>query len=298
MLPRTLAISVLFFFMPAFVRADAFDNYTNPILAKVPAAKAVQKITKLTPAMMVEHSRALPGVSAAFIVVKTNDDRWAKLLVMPARQKISDKESVPIVLIDRYITFREGEERKVHVSGQNVRLFGEFRFNLDMGQVVPKEVSADLRVVVDKDDCYLEPVGKAEMYLVTKHLPEANPAKPARLEVGAKFETRYFNGSYTLFDDGRRSGALHLKVDDKGDIIGHYYSAKDGAKYEVGGKVGPAPQHQVEFTITYPRTLQTFTGYLFTGDGRAITGSSVLEGRTTGFYALRIEDDAKAPRTK
>jgi hypothetical protein len=296
MLPRTLAIGVLFLFMPALVRADAFDHYTNPILAKVPEAKAVEKITKLTPEMMVQHSRALPGVSGTFIVIKTNDDRWAKLLVLPGRQKISAQESVPIVLIDRYVTFREGEERRVHASGQNVRLFGDFRFNLDMGQVVPKEVSADLRVVVDKDDYFLEPVGKAEMYLVTKHLPEANPAKPAKLVVGAKFETRYFNGAYTLYDDGRRSGTLHLTVDDKGDVIGHYFSDNPeakGAKYEVGGKVSNMPAHQVEFTITLPRTHQTFTGYLFTGDGRAITGSSVLEGRITGFYAVRIEDEAK-----
>src|ERR1700722_17441888 len=99
MLPRTLAIGVLFLVMPALIRADAFDNYTNPILAKVPEAKSVEKITKLTPELMVQHSRALPGVSGAFIVVRTNDDRWAKLLVMPGRQKISAQESVPIVLI-------------------------------------------------------------------------------------------------------------------------------------------------------------------------------------------------------
>jgi hypothetical protein len=288
MLRRLLAVGVLIT-LPTIAHADAFDNYTNPLLAKIPEAKGVEKITKLTPRMMVEHSRALPGISSAFIVVKTNDDRWAKLLVMPARQKITNEESLPIILIERYITFREGEERQIHATGQNVRLFADFRFNLDIGQVVPTTAPGDLRVVVDKDDYYLETVGKAEMYLVTKHLPEANPAKAAKLEVGAKFEMRYFNGKYKLYDDGRRSGTLHLKVDDKGDVLGHYYSDKDGAKYEVGGKVSTTPQHQIEFTITYPRTMQTFTGYLFTGDGRAITGSAVLQGHATGFYAVRIE---------
>jgi hypothetical protein len=29
---------------------------------------------------------------------------------------------------------------------------------------------------------------------------------------------------------------------------------------------------------------------MFTGDGRAITGSSRLQDRETGFYAVRIED--------
>jgi hypothetical protein len=147
--------------------------------------------------------------------------------------------------------------------------------------------------VQDKDDYYLEPVDKAEMYLVTKHLPEANPAKPARLVVGAQFETRYFNGDYKLYDDGRRSGTLHLKIADNGEASGHYYSDKDGQKYEVTGKVSTTPQHKIEFLISYPRTSQSFTGYLFTGDGRAITGSSVLQGVTAGFYAVRIEDEKK-----
>ena len=286
----TLVAAIL---MPAVLRADAFDNYTNPILGKVPDARSAEKITKLTPALMVEHSRVLPGVSGAFIVVKTNDNRFAKLLVMPARQKVSDKESLPIVLIERYVTFREGEERTVHATGQNVRLFGDFHFNMDIGQVVPKSIGADLRVVLDKDDCYLEPIGKAEMYLVTKHLPEANPVKPAKLVVGAQFEQRYFNGEYKLYDDGRRSGTLHLKVADNGEVAGHYYSDKDGQKYEVSGKVSNAPQHKIEFLISYPRTTQSFSGFLFTGDGRAITGSSVLQGHATGFFAVRIESDKK-----
>jgi hypothetical protein len=292
MLRRLLPICLAAFgLMPALARADAFDNYINTILAKIPEAKSVEKITKLTPELMVKHSRALPGIIATFIVVKTNDNRYAKLLVQPARQKLSATDSVPIVLIERYVTYREGEERTIHASGQNVRLFGKFRFNLDLGQVVPKNVSADLRVGVDKDEPFLEPVGKAEMYLVTKHLPEANPAKPAKLVVGAKFDMRYFNGSYKLHDDGRRSGTLHIKVAENGIVTGHYYSDKDAQKYEVNGAVSKDTKHQIEFLISYPRVSQSFVGYLFTGDGRAITGFSRLENRETGFYATRIEEE-------
>jgi hypothetical protein len=276
--------------LPNLVRADAFDNYINPILAKISEAKNVEKITKLTPAIMVEHSRALPGITSAFIVVKTNDDRYAKLLVMPGEQKIGPNKTAPIVIIQRFVTYREGEEREVHASGQGVHLFSDFRFNLDIGQVVPKDVGADLHVGTDKDGFFLEPIGKAEMYLVTKHLPEANPAKPKKLEIGAKFEMRYFNGAYKLYDDGRRSGKLEIKVAENGDISGFYYSDKDGKKYDVDGKISNAPQHRIDFRITFPRTIQDFTGYLFTGDGRAITGTSTLENLTTGFYALRIEE--------
>src|SRR5580658_142098 len=162
---RSLAIvAALLGLLPGVLRSDPCDNYTNTILSKIGDVKTVEKITKLTPALMVEHSRVLPGIVATFIVVKTNEDRYAKLLVMPGEQKVSDKERLPIVQIDRYVTFREGEERTIHASGKNVRLFAGFRFNLDIGQVVPETVGADLRVVVDNGVASLEPVGKAEMY--------------------------------------------------------------------------------------------------------------------------------------
>jgi hypothetical protein len=292
MLQRFAGLSlILFVLAPARTRADAFDHYFNKTLAKIPEAKTVEKVIKLTPALMVQHNRALPGIAATFIVVKTNDNRYAKLLVQPARQKISESESAPIILIERYVTYREGEERTIHASGQNVRLFGDFRFGLDIGQVVPKNASADLRVGVENDEAYLEPIGKAEIYLVTKHLPEANPPKTGKLIVGEKFEMRYFNGSYKLYDDGRRSGTMHLKVADNGVVTGHYFSDKDGQKYDIDGKISNNPKHVIEFLITYPRVSQNFTGYLFTGDARAMTGFSRLAGRETGFYAVRIEDE-------
>jgi hypothetical protein len=286
-----LVTAVVVLLVPAMARADAFDHYFNKLLVKVPQAKGVEKVAKLTAEQMVDNNAALPGITGAFIVVKTNDNRFAKLLVKPARQKIGDMESLPIVLIERYVTYRAGGERTVDASGQNVRLFGDFRFNLDIGQVVPKDVGADLRVGVEKDQAFLEPIGKAEIYLVTKHLPEANPPKTGKLVVGQKFEVAYFNGKYRLYDDGRRSGEMELKVGDNGIVIGHFFSAKDGEKYDIEGRISKDPNHKIEFIITYPRISQTFTGYLFTGDGRVLAGFSRLDNRDFGFYAVRIEDE-------
>lgn len=266
--------------------ADSFDQYFNDLLAKMPGRPEVRKIDKLRLEDMVEHSRTLPGVVGTFVIVKTNGDRYAKLLVQPARQKISQDASVPIVLLDRFITFREGEERAVQAKGGNVHLFDGFRFALDLGQVVPEALGGDLRFVVDKNGSRLEPVGKAEMFLVTKHLGESAPKKQGKLDIGAKFETRFFTGTYHLHDDGRRSGKLQLKAAADGVVSGWYYSDKDGRKYEVAGKVG-SPNHTVTFTITFPRTLQTFHGWMFTGDGRIIAGSSRMQDRETGFYAVR-----------
>ena len=76
---------------------------------------------------------------------------------------------------------------------------------------------------------------------------------------------------------------------ENGDIDGHYFSDKDGSKYDVSGNIGN-PKHLVEFTVTFPRAVQNFRGMLFTGDGRVITGTSRLQERETGFYAVRIEE--------
>jgi hypothetical protein len=284
---RLLVLSVVLI-VPAPALADAFDHYTNEVLVKVPEAKTVQKVKELTPEVMVEHSRALPGITGTFLVIKTNDGKMAKLLVQPARQKLSATESVPILLIERFVAFRDGEERTIHTQGKNVRLFDGFRFSLELGQVVPESLAGDLRFVVDKDKQYIEPLGKAQMYLVTKHLPEATPKKSPKLVVGATFEPRYFNGTYKLYDDGRRTGVLKLVIGASGDVSGHFYSDKDGAKYDVGGKVA-TPNHLINFNVTFPRTIQTFQGMMFTGDGRVITGFARMLERETGFYAVREE---------
>jgi hypothetical protein len=231
----------------------------------------------------------LPDASAAFIVVYTNDSRYSKLLVRTAFRKVSADRKIPMLLIERFVTYKEGEERTIHASGQNVNLFPGFRFNLDLGQVVPEELGGDLRFAVDGDKVVTETLGKAKMYLLTKPLPDAIPKKGPKLEVGETFEPRYFNGTYKLYDDGRRSGKLVLQVGERGEVSGDYYSDKDGAKYEVHGKLG-MPTYSIQFTVKFPRAEQTFQGWLFTGDGKALCGSSKIQDHEAGFYAVRAED--------
>jgi len=50
------------------------------------------------------------------------------------------------------------------------------------------------------------------------------------------------------------------------------------------------PNHNINFMITCPRTIQQFAGCMFTGDGKAITGFARMQDRETGFYAIRIEE--------
>jgi hypothetical protein len=290
-----LAAFTLILTAPTPARADAFDFYINPVLGKVPDSPCAKEIKQLDVADLTEVDQVIPDANAALLMVKTNDTRYAKLLVTSARRKITEEKTLPILLIDRFVTYRPGEDQAFHAIGKNVNLFNGFRFSLDLGQVVPEEVGGDLKFTVDGAKLILEPIGKAKMYLITKPLPEALPKKGAKLVVGEKFEAKYWDGKYKLFDDGRRTGMLTFNIDEQGTVRGTLVSDKDGKTYNVNGKVGKE-KHAIDFTVTLPRTEQTFTGWMFTGDGKAIVGSSKMlagagqQAREMGFYAVRIEE--------
>jgi len=292
---RTLALLALTLAVgSSSVRGDGFDLYTNAILEKVPKAAGVKEIKQLTPEMIFDNNSVLPEIASAFVIVQTNEGRFAKLLVQAAKKQLSDeqKTQINIVLIERFVTYRPGTERTEVVKGGNVILFDGFQFSLDMGQVVPSTLNPDLRFIAKEDkkaEVYLEPVGRAKMFLLTKAIPEATPKKTAKFVLGETFESKYFNGKFQVFDDGRRSGTLQLEVDDEGEVAGFWYSDKQGERYRVVGKVGPA-KHAIQFTVKLPRTEQQFRGWMFTGTGMTISGWSKMQDREAGFYAVRTED--------
>ncbi len=291
-MPRScflLLIAALILAAPA--RADHFEHYINPVLDKaVQDGKLVKEYKELTASQIADAGEVLADTSDAFLIVRTNEDRWAKLLVQQARQRIGKDKQTPMLLIEKYVTFKEATERTVKAKGENIHVYPGMRMNLDLGQFVSESLGGDILVeAADKDGFKLKPLGNAKLYVLTKPVPDVVPKKPARLVVGATFEIRYFNGEYKLFDDGRRSGKLKLAVNESGEVTGAFYSDRDGAKYEVFGKAGD-PQHQIRFTIKFPQVEQSFTGFLFTGNGKAIAGTTKLQNREAGFYAERIEE--------
>jgi hypothetical protein len=292
---KRVLVGMILLFAPLVARGDAFDYYTLPILQKVPEAAGAKQVTELTPELILANSQVLPNTEAAMIVVYTNDDRWAKLLVVAARHKHvpmpgADPEFIPMLRVERFVTFREASDRAVLASGQGLSLFPGFRLHLDMGQVVPEKLGGDLIVGEPKPKTFVvKPLGKAKIYLLTKPLPEAAPQKAQKLEVGEKFEPAYFNGTFKLQDDGRRSGVLRLKVGADNDVTGTFVSDQNGREYEVSGSVA-TPSHKIQFVVKLPQTQEEYTGYMFTGNGKAIAGTCVLQGREAGFYAVRIDE--------
>lgn len=270
-------------------RADVFDRYTNAILSKATEADGLKPCDKLTPGLLAENSQLLPGSAAALVVVRTNGGRFSKLAVQIARQRTANG-AVPIALIERFVTFKEGEDRAVQVAGGPTHLYHGFILNLDLGQVVPNEIGGDLRFVTAAGENWLEPIGQAKLFIVTKPLPGTEARRSARPMIGETFEPRFFSGTYKLLDDGRRSARLVLKVSDEGVVSGEYVSDSTGRSYEVVGRVG-TPRHALQFTVRFPQTEQTFQGWMFTHEGKYITGWTRMQEREFGWFAVRLDEE-------
>jgi hypothetical protein len=291
-MPRLAAAAVAALTLAAAARADAFDTYTNADLARALDAGGgpLTEVKELGVAQIAEHDAAIPGVSGTVLVVRTADGRNAKLLVQSAGRKAEGGEIVPMLLVVKYTTFREGGDRVIQASGQNLNLFPGFRLHLGFGQVVPEPLGGDLLVepAGAGGRFVVKPVGKAKLYVATKPLATAAAGKAAKGPTG-KFGPEWFAGTYKLQDDGRRSGVLTLALGENGEVTGTYVSDRDGRPYEVKGRLGPA-RHAVTFVVKLPMVEETFTGWLFTGDGKAIAGTSKLLEREAGFYAVRVEE--------
>lgn len=267
-----------------------FEHYRNKVLMQIEKEKDAKKIDALNPDLITDYDQVIPGSNAVLIVVKTKQGRYSKLLVQSARQKVDGDTSLPVLYILKFVTYREGTEQARVAQGEKILLFPGFRLNLDLGQVVPPEISADLIVKVKEDQLSVTPGEKSKLFLVMKPLKSAAPKNGSKLVIGENFEPRYFNGKFKLYDDGRRSGVLHLKVAKDLTVSGAYYSDRDGRKYEVRGRIGN-PQHSIEFIIKLPRTEQVFEGWLFTEGAKVIAGKSRMVKQQAGFYAVRMEED-------
>jgi hypothetical protein len=284
-----LALGLLFLAVPPAFTADVYDRYTSPILAKVVNEGAGQPIPKLTPALVAAHSNTVGVPSAALLVIKTNGGHLTKALVQFARQRTSTG-AVPVALLERVVTYKPGPPLGVQAQAAMVQLYQDFLFNADLAQVVPTAVGGDVRFVADGGEGYLEAVGNAMLFLVTKPVPGTEVKKSARPVLGEEFDPVALTGSYRLHDDGRRVAKLTLKVEAEGQVSGEYVSDQSGRKYELVGKV-LAAKHQFQFTVKFPQSEQVFTAWAFTRDAGALCGFSKMQEREFGFYATRLDEE-------
>jgi len=287
---------VIWLLVSGIVHGDGFDRLTNADLEKLIKSPDVQEHTELASAHLGPTGPRVGGMSGLLLVVKTRDGNLAKMELQLGFQKIGVIRA-PMLLIDRFVTFKAGSDQTIIAQGTKLQLFGGVRLNLDLGQVIPSSLPGDLEMVgaIPGDAAgptlKLHAIDSTKLFHVNKLPPQ--PDKPKKFVMGEQFEPRYFTGTYKLFDDGRRSGSLTLEADEAaGTVCGSFYSDKDGRKYEVTGKLGQV-RHQVNFMISFPQSKQQYQGFMFTGDGQAIAGTCKYQDRETGFYAIRSEGDGR-----
>src|SRR5262245_26142718 len=139
---RGLSLLLLFVVAP-HSRADVFDRITNTDLANALKGDGVKSVSEIPSAQLATNQ--IPGITGALIIVKTREGRFCKLIVQAGQQKIG-QDRYPMILIDRFATFKEGDERATVAKGGSVQLFSGVQFNAGLGQVVTAAIGGDLEL--------------------------------------------------------------------------------------------------------------------------------------------------------
>lgn len=281
----------LCFVATSVLRADHFDEHTAAVLIGTPSAKVVKKVDSLPLRKIPQLPQVVDGaLGSAFLVVRTNEGNWTKLLLRQAGRRVAGKEEpVNFALFERLVTYPADIRRSVVADQKNVHLFDKFRIDLDIGEVVPPGMGEDLEFVNDENGGKLVALPEVDLYVVGAPLvaPSQGGKGERKFSEGAVQPTD-FAGKYKLDADGRWSGELLVIVDESGVVTGTFKSEKSGQTYNINGEIG-TPANHIIFKIALPRTEQEFDGYLWTQARNRISGVSRMEGQPFGFDAQRIE---------
>ncbi len=266
---------------PATVFADAFDRHTSYWLKQ--ATKESKPLAELSLDRAIRLKTLAANVGNPCIVVKTNDGNWAKALVGWGFRKGKDKP-VPVLLIERFVTYRGDRGDVSAASGQDIMLFAGFSFNFDIGQVVPAGQGADIEFT---DKSILKPVGNAEVYGIDgSQLPA--PAKDSKPDPNDHDGVlpRDFSGTWLVNVDGRWRGRWDLTVDDNRQAYGKYTSDETKSSYKIKGKIAALP-HNIRLDLELANSQQKVDAYLWTKDKSTLAGTVTVAGRKFGFFAVR-----------
>lgn len=264
---------------------DVFDRHTTFWLRE--AVKKNEAIKELSSGQAASLKSLARGVSSPCVIVKTNNGHWAKVLLSWGLRKGTDGNRLPVLLIERYVTYDNDRTDLALAAGKNVMLFPGYQFNFEIGQVVPESQGGD---VVFGDDKKLRPVGNATLHgLNGSALPPSGEGEKYDPTDHEGVVSRDFSGNWRVNADGRWLGQLSLIVDEDGNAQGNYISDESKSSYPVRGQVSGLP-HRLTLDIELANTTQIFEGFLWTKDKSTMAGVTVLAERKFGFYATRIKD--------
>lgn len=264
--------------------ADVFERHDAKLVKRL--AEEGEPVKVVTMSDAAKQKPLAPTIGTPCFIVRTDDGGYAKLLAAWGLKKGKESEKpTPVLLVERFVTYRGDRLDLTSATGKDVMLFPGFGFNLDIGQVVPEGQGADLIFTADGE---LVPGDRAKLVALNgSQLPAAD--KTARRDPndheGVVAED--FSGTWKLNADGRWLGELELKMTDVGKATGSFTSDESKNSYDITGQTGSTP-HNVKLEIFLANTQLSMDGYLWTKDKSQMAGTVTMTGRKFGFVATRV----------
>lgn len=267
------------------LQADVFDQHTSQLLRDV-AEKTDGKteigLSDLHQLQPLSKTETTPAV-----VIRTSEGQWTKAVMTWAFRK-TDTGLIPILTIERFVTYRDDMTDVTVASGENIMLFVGFAYDFEIGQVVPAEQGGDLTFTAEKSIQLLN--GSKLWGLDGSQLATNSDEQGSDPNDHAGVLPTDFAGNWQVSIDGRWAGTLRLKIDSGRLLSGTFTSDETKSTYEVSGRVASPPQH-AKLTIQLDNAEQNLDAYLWTKDKSAMAGISSLTGQTFGFYGTRTEKE-------
>jgi hypothetical protein len=282
---RVTAILLCLFTSSAnLASADVFDDHTAYWLRLGVKSETPRKDLSMDAGARAKQIAR--NISSPCIVVQTDEDNWSKALVTWGLRKTADGR-IPILMIERYVTYRGDRENLTRASGKEIMLFPGFGFDFDIGQVVPIGKGDDIQCA---KMATIKPAEKAKLWLLNGPATPEPEKQDNRPTAGAVIPSD-FAGKWQVQVDGRWAGRLEFKSEGR-KVFGRFVSDDTKSVYEADGKVAALP-HNLKFNIELANASQSFDAFMWTKSKSTMAGVVTMSGRKLGFYAIRIVDKKK-----
>lgn len=280
----SIALFALCGFSSLLSAADVFDRHGAPLVKKI-----AEEGTATTELKMADSAKLKPlaaNIGSPCVVIKTDGGNYTKALVSWGLRKGKGTEKpMPLLLIERYVSYRGERLELTSAIGKDVMLFPGFGFDFDIGQVVPVGQGADITFT---EDGTLACVAEAKMIAL-------NGSQLPPVEKSAKHDpndhdgvvAQDFSGTWKLNADGRWLGEMELKVSDGGRATGSFTSDESKNAYELSGQTGSTP-HNLKLEVFLANTQLSMDAFLWTKDKSQMAGTVTMTGRKFGFVATRV----------
>lgn len=278
-----ITASVLILTTTNVFAADVFDRHISKDLKRALEQPPLKELSLNDSAKL---KRLAASVSSPCIVVKTDEGNYAKALIGWGLRKGAEKP-IPVLLIERFVTYRGDRSDLTSAVGKDVMLFPGFGFNFDIGQVVPAGQGADIEFTAEQA---VKSVGDAVMVALNGSLlPPPDKTEKYDPTANEAVTAPDFVGAWRVDVDGRWKGEWDLKVTENGKITGVFVSDELQNRYDITGQLGSSP-HNFHVEVFLANAQMQVDGYLWTKDKSQLAGTVTMSNRKFGFHAVRVKE--------